>query len=209
MRFILMIFCLLLRASTFCAADTKVTLPSFPVDLLKKGGYVVFLRHARRDEVPSQSKLWELDRNSSCERGGSLNALGESESRRIGKAIKDKGIPAGEVLVSPTCRTKQMGRIIFGNGFVINNVIAPEWTRNASQAAEDGAALKAILTSPVDVGANRFLISHGKLLTKEAIGQDISLDQTEAAVFRPTVNKEAKSGFEFLGVIRLNDWAEQ
>ncbi len=198
--------CLFLFLAVVCggvqAEDGKVALASFAVDQLKAGGYVIFMRHARREEIPSQAKLWELDRAASCEPGGSLNIQGEAESRAIAKAIEQRGIPAGEILASPTCRTKQMARILFGNDVPVEPALAPSWTRLPSQKEEDAAALKELLSVLVAPGTNRFLISHGKLLTKDAIGVDVPLEQTETAVFRP----KGEGQFEFLGVIRPDDW---
>ncbi len=184
------------------AADEKPAQPRFPVEHLNEGGYTIFMRHTKRDDVPSQAKLNEIDRTSSCEPGGSLNSEGEAESRVIAQAIKSLAIPAGEVLASPTCRTKQMARIIFGDDFKIENVLAPDSVRDASQSAEDAAALKALLTRPVPAGTNRFLISHGKLMTAKTVGMDVPLEQSQAAVFR----SDAQGGFEFLGIIKPEEW---
>jgi phosphohistidine phosphatase SixA len=196
------LFLLVLSSSVTAGAwEEDVTMPSFPVEQLKEGGYVIFMRHARREEIPSQAKLWELDRTASCEPGGSLNIQGEAEARSIAKGIKEHAIPAGDVLASPTCRTKQMARILFGNDVPTSPAIAPSWTRLPSQKEEDAAALKELLSRPVPSGTNRFLISHGKLLTMEAIGMEVPLQQTETAVFRPIDGK-----FDFMGVIRPDDW---
>ena len=206
-------FCWILFALVFLSvpalADGPLVPATFAPERLGSGGYVVFFRHTQWDKTPSQSVLWEMDRASSCESGGALNVQGEGESRGIRQAIERLAIPTGELFVSPTCRTKQMARIIFStaqaqDNFTIAAALAPPWVKPPSQKDQDTAALNAFLSEALPPGENRFLISHSQVLTAESIGQDIALEQGEAAVFRP-VKKNSWPGFEFLGIIHLKD----
>lgn len=199
---------MLLPAAVF--AQTPPAVEAFAPARLASGGYVVFLRHTERDKTPSQSVLWEMDRISSCDSGGALNAQGEGDARSIARGIKRLSIPVGEVFVSPTCRTKQMARIIFGttpeqDNFTVAATLAPAWVRLPSEKDKDAAALRSFLSNAVPPGQNRFLISHSGVMIEESIGQTIEMDQGEAAVFQPATRAGADS-FEFLGIIRLKDW---
>jgi hypothetical protein len=80
------------------------------VDELRRGGSVLVFRHAATD-------FSMMDRTRAlrdCARQRNLNAEGRRQSRTIGSALKRLGIPVGEVLASPYCRTVDTARLAFG-----------------------------------------------------------------------------------------------
>ena len=78
---------------------------------LRGGGYVLAFRHAATD-FSMTDKTRDL-RN--CSRQRNLNADGRRQARRIGKAFRRLGIPVGQVLASPFCRTRETARLAFGH----------------------------------------------------------------------------------------------
>lgn len=78
------------------------------VKALRKGGYVIVMRHASSPrEVPD--KQTANPDNTKPER--QLDAEGRSTATAFGKAVRDLKIPIGEVLVSPTYRAMETARL--------------------------------------------------------------------------------------------------
>jgi len=78
------------------------------VALLKKGGYVLVMRHASspRDTPDKQTASAG---NVNLER--QLDEAGRSGATAMGKALRDLAIPVGEVLSSPTYRALETARL--------------------------------------------------------------------------------------------------
>jgi len=176
----------------------------FLPEKLADGGYVVYFRHAKRDNVASVTELWKIDSNNSCKSGGSLNSQGRDESRNIKAKMETLNIPAGEAYSSPTCRTKEMSKIIFGDHFTITSGIAPVWVNKQKKKDVHYGELIELLKKPVPQGINRFLISHGGVLNEKTVQMKITLQQSDAAVFKPLPDSE--KGYEFLGIIPKKFW---
>jgi len=176
----------------------------FPIENLKSGGYVVYFRHAKRDIVASKPALYALDKINSCKPGGALNGQGRDESLKIKNTIERLGIPVGSVYASPTCRTKQMAKITFGENFVVDKGIGPVWINKRKDPDHYFEGLFIHLSTLTKAGVNRFLVSHGGVLNKKTVGMKISLKQSDAAIFKPLPDSE--SGFEFVGIITKKEW---
>jgi len=176
----------------------------FPIETLADGGYVIYFRHAKRDKAASTSELWRIDSSNSCEPGGSLNSQGRDESHRIKAKMEALAIPAGEAYSSPTCRTKQMSDILFGDDYTVTQGIAPVWINKEKKKNVYYGELLELLKKPVPEGINRFLISHGGVLNKKTVQIEITLQQSDAAVFKPLPGSD--KGFEFLGIIPKQSW---
>ena len=64
--------------------------------------------------------------------------------------------------------------------------------------------LKALLGTAPAAGRNIVLVSHNDVLKADRVGMDLTLDQAEAAVFRPQGN----GTFALLGRITLAEWVQ-
>src|SRR6202521_4503095 len=85
--------------------------PGALVAELRKGGYVLYFRHAATDLSQNDSKsLGPTD----CANQRNLSPKGREDARPIGRAFHDLGIPVGKVLASPMCRTVETANLIFG-----------------------------------------------------------------------------------------------
>jgi len=178
--------------------------PVFPVEQLKEGGYVVYFRHAKRDPVPSTARFYQIDSRNSCVSGGSLNPQGRDESRTIKRKMEELALPVGDVYASPTCRTKQMAKMMFGKDFLVTKGLAPAWIKKEKDKNHYYGELISLLKKPVETGKNRFLISHGGVLNEKTINMKLTLQQADAAVFKP--QPDSPEGFTFLGIIPYNAW---
>lgn len=71
------------------------------VELLKKGGYVLYLRHGATDHAAKDRDLTDLRE---CANQRNLSQQGKQESRTLGLALRKLGIEIGDVRSSPFCR---------------------------------------------------------------------------------------------------------
>ena len=83
---------------------------------LREGGYVLYFRHTATDFGQNDEKMTGYE---DCAHQRNLTAAGRTEARAIGAAIRSLGIPIGDVLASPFCRTKETGALMFGRATVI------------------------------------------------------------------------------------------
>jgi phosphohistidine phosphatase SixA len=78
------------------------------VAALKKGGYVIVMRHAASPREVPDERTANAD-NTSRER--QLDEGGRASAAAMGKAVRDLAIPLGDVLTSPTYRALETARL--------------------------------------------------------------------------------------------------
>src|SRR4029453_2406619 len=78
------------------------------VDALRKGGYVIVMRHASSPREAPDKASANPD-NVKLER--QLDEAGRASATAMGKAIRDLKIPIGEVFTSPTYRAMETVRL--------------------------------------------------------------------------------------------------
>jgi histidine phosphatase superfamily protein (branch 1) len=132
-----------------------------------------------------------------CANQRNLTDKGRVEARELGAQVKRLGIPIGEVLASPFCRTMETARLAFGKALAMNEV------RGGPARPDDPTrydALKKLLSSSVAKGENRVISSHGNPF--QAVAGSPYLAEGEMAVVQPL----AEAGFTVVSRIRLEDW---
>ena len=162
---------------------------------LRQGGYILYFRHTStdfsRDDARSQN-------DDDCENQRPLTDKGRAEARAIGSAIRELAIPIGRVLASPRCRTVETAMLAFAraekSGAVRGGPAHPE-------SVDRYAALRALLATPPNGGANLVISSHGNPFF--AVAGRPYLAEGECAVVRP-VGKD----FEVVARIRVEDWPQ-
>ena len=154
------------------------------VQELRKGGYVLYMRHALTDFSQNDAGMTSYE---DCTTQRNLTDKGRAEAQAIGKHLQRLGIPIGEVFASPYCRTMETARLAFGK------------TRATHEVRGDG--LKKLLSSPVPAGKNRAISSHGNPFI--AVAGAPYLAEGEIAVVRP----EGALRFTVLARIRPADWS--
>ena len=125
------------------------------VDALRRGGYVLYLRHTSTDFGENDERMTTFD---DCTKQRNLTEQGRSEARAIGAALRELRIPVGAVLASPYCRTLETGRLVFGTATVS---MAVRRGPARPDAPDRYAELKALLSTPVAPGTNVAIASHG------------------------------------------------
>ncbi len=167
-----------------------------PVELLselRKGGYILYFRHAATDFSQNDSKMKSYE---DCAGQRNLIDQGRADARAVGATIRQLGIPVGTVLSSPFCRTVETALLVFDRAEKTQQV------RGGPGAPADSdryAPLRKILVTPVPKGANLAVVSHANPLY--SVAGPPYLAEGEAAVIRPL-----GGGFEIFARIRVEDW---
>lgn len=160
---------------------------------LRKGGYVIYFRHASTDFSRDDSRAKSDD---DCDNQRPLTDQGRSEARSIGAAFKELRIPVGRVLASPRCRTLETAMLAFGRA----EKASAARGGSASPGNKDRyAPLRKLLSTPPKPGANRVIASHGNPFY--AVAGAPYLAEGEAAVVRP-LGKD----FEIVARVRHDAW---
>lgn len=123
---------------------------------LRKGGYVLFFRHAATNHNENDDRARSL---TDCANQRGLSAKGRAEAAAIGRAFAELGIPVTKVLTSPICRADETARLMFGKGDVSLALIGdPDFPSTDQRRYQQ---LKALFTTPLRAGDDLALSSHG------------------------------------------------
>jgi Histidine phosphatase superfamily (branch 1) len=158
---------------------------------LRSGGYVLYFRHAATD-IGQKAADYE-----NCANEINLTEAGRADARAIGAAIRSLGVPIGEVLASPFCRTRETAELIFGRAIVTPGVLGGSASDEGGRYAE----LKLLFARRVASGANLVIVSHRDQFIAVAGGP--FLEEGEAAVIEPLDS----GGFRVVIRIRKDEWA--
>jgi len=200
-------FALFLAASLLCppawpqaaAAPERSSLPQRglpPAELLaelRKGGYILYFRHAATDFSQNDERMKNYE---DCGSQRNLIDKGRADARAAGAAIRQLGIPVERVLASPFCRTVETAQLLFGRAEKMQEVRGGP---AAPAASERYAALRKILATPARAGANVAVVSHGNPFY--SVAGPPYLAEGEAAVIRPL-----GADFQVVARIRVDRW---
>ena len=155
---------------------------------LKRGGYVVYFRHTATDFSKNDSAMNGFD---DCDNQRLLSEQGRRDAIAIGQRIRALGLPVGEALASPMCRTMDHARLMLAN-------VTP---RNEVRETQNGdyAGLKRLLAAPVARGSNRWIVGHG--IPFRAVAGAPHLAEGEAAVILP-----GTTGWTVVARLMVADW---
>jgi Histidine phosphatase superfamily (branch 1) len=171
---------------------------------MKKGGYVVVIRHGRTNESADTKDASPLDL-SNCAGQLMLNEVGTKQAQAIGEAFKKAEVPVGEVIASTYCRAMETGRLAFGKAepsdallleaFVSapGTPVPPPWPQRVEMMKE------LIATAPA-AGTNTVLITHFPNV-KAALGVQIGFG--DAAIVKP----DGHGGVIVVARITAKEWA--
>ena len=161
---------------------------------LRKGGYILYFRHAATDFSQNDEKMKSFE---DCANQRNLIDRGRSDARTAAAAIRRLGIPVERVLASPFCRTVETAQLLFGRAEKMQEVRGGP---SAPADAERYAALRRILATPIPAGANLAVISHGNPFY--SVAGPPYLAEGEAAVIRPL-----GADFQIIARIPADRWA--
>ena len=164
--------------------------------LLRAGGLVVYFRHTATDFSRNDQAMKSLD---DCANQRALTQQGRTQARQIGVHWKRLKIPAGQVLASPYCRTREVAQLMFGRYERSSDV--------RGGPIEDGneryAGLKRLLsTTPSPPSTNLVISSHGNPYQAVVGAGTPYMAEGEAAVIRP----QGDGRWEVLARIKADEW---
>src|SRR6266851_1223061 len=160
---------------------------------LRKGGYVLYFRHAATDLSQNDERMKSYE---DCANQRNLIDRGRSDARAAAAAIRHLGIPVARVLASPFCRTVETAQLLFGRAEKMEEVRGGPST---PADAERYAALRRILATPVGAGNNLAVVSHGNPFY--SVAGPPYLAEGEAAVIRPL-----GADFQVIARIKVDRW---
>src|SRR5258705_5254607 len=182
------------------AEPQRSSLPSRelpPAELLaelRKGGYVLYFRHAATDFSQNDERMKNYE---DCADQRNLIDKGRSDARAAGAAIRELRIPVERVLASPFCRTVETAQLVFGR---VEKMQEVRGGPSAPAGSERYAALRKILATPVRTGSNLVVVSHGNPFY--SVAGPPYLAEGEAAIVRPL-----GADFKVIARIRVDRWA--
>lgn len=162
-----------------CRADVDPAL----VKSLRQGGYILYMRHASTDST--QKDISGITNFEDCSMQRNLTDKGRDEARAVGEHARRLGIPVGQVLASPFCRTVETARLAFGKA-------------DPTHAVRGADELRKIFATTPAKGTDLVIVSHAI-----PMNDDIrNLTEGEMAVIKPG----GESGFSIVGRIRADEW---
>ena len=164
---------------------------------LKKGGYTVYFRHAKTDRKQVDTENSDLEY---CETQRNLSDDGRKKAAAIGKALKEAGIPVGNVSSSPYCRCKDTASLALGNGYEVLDDLQFAINAPPEKRKQREETLKNLLGSAPEDGTNNFMVSHTGNL-KEAM-KIWPKPEGVMVVFKPQGDSHA----EYMGMIKPDEW---
>jgi phosphohistidine phosphatase SixA len=165
---------------------------------LRRGGYVIYFRHALTDHSVRDRDIRNNLDNCSAQRN--LSEAGKQQAQAIGQALQTAQIPIGRVFASPYCRTLDTARLAFGRVEVEPALLAIFYDRTLGDVRV--AALLQLLSTLPPPGKNTILIGHGVNLAAAA---EIDLPEGGAVVVQP----RGENRFTLVAIVPAEAWVEQ
>jgi phosphohistidine phosphatase SixA len=167
-----------------------------PVARLRRGGYVVALRHAATDRTATDMTGDLRD----CSRQRNLNPEGRRQARIIGRAFRRLEIPVGRVLASPFCRTRDTARLAFGQARPSRALLSADFFGAGEAAERQRGGLRRLLALPPGRGSNTVLVSHEAAI---AAATGVTVAEGEAVIVAP--GRERRR-FQIVRTVEADGW---
>ncbi len=157
------------------------------VEALRRGGYVLYLRHAETGEVSED-----------CNKSN-LTEAGRNEAKRIGNAIRALRLPIDKIISSDICRVIETAKLMDVAAVEINEDLRNGPKRPDHQIHDARNRLLATVPAP---GTNRLLAGH--MQAGQSPDDRLFLDMGEIIVFRPVTGNRPQP----VARVRANEWNE-
>jgi phosphohistidine phosphatase SixA len=167
------------------------------VNALRRGGYVIVMRHTSSPREAPDKQTANAD-NVKVER--QLDEVGRTTATAMGKALRDLRIPVGEVLASPTYRALETVKYAqLGNPRPYTELGDNGQSMQGGTEAQAAWLRKRVTQFPS--GSNTILVTHFPNI-KDAFPQASNVDDGEALVFGP----DGKGGATLVARIKIEQW---
>jgi broad specificity phosphatase PhoE len=160
------------------------------VQALRGGGYVIYFRHTATDFSRNDRAMSGFD---DCANQRPLNEQGRRDAAGIGERVRGLGLPVGQVMASPMCRTMEHAQLTFFRALATPGM--------RERDGDDYPALKELLAAPVAAGDNRWLFGHGTPF--RTVAGPPQLAEGEAVVIAP-----GGRSWTVVARITVDEWAK-
>ena len=167
---------------------------------LKKGGYVIVMRHGGTNRDQADTDPLNID-NVAKQR--QLSDKGRDQAKQVGEAFRKLGIPLGTVYTSKFNRAVETGKLI-GGGEVVPTFDVTEGGLVVTPIENDRRteALRKMIATPPPAGRNTLIVTHKPNIV-DALGKDwFEVKEGEASVFRV----DASGKPELVSRLQAADW---
>jgi phosphohistidine phosphatase SixA len=180
--------------------------PTKPVKLeglvgdMKKGGYVIVLRHGATNADQADTDPFHLD-NIGAQR--LLSAQGRDVAKRVGDSFRALGIPIGEVYSSQFNRATETAQLVSGKSPTTTaDLTEGGLVVSPAENARRAKVLKTLATVVPEAGTNTLIVTH-KPNILDAFGKDwFESKEGEASVFRP----DGSNNLVLVARVQAADW---
>ena len=195
---------LLVLTAAVAASDVAATAQP-PADLvpeLKKGGYVLFIRHPRTNPDQADTDPLNLD-NIKAQR--QLSDDGRKQAKALGESFRALGIPVEKVISSKFQRAQEAAKLL-AVGEVTTSIDVSEGglVVSTNENQRRAKALRQLLSTQPAKGKNLVVVSHKPNL-QDAAGKEFGdLDEGETVVFRPL----GDGTFKAVARVKSETWSQ-
>ena len=185
-------------------ASTAPTKPPAALDQLvtdlKKGGYVIVLRHGATNADQADTDPLHLD-NIKSQR--LLSEKGREVAKRVGDSFRTLGIPLGKVYSSEFNRATETAQLVSGKSPTTTaDLTEGGLVVSPNENARRAKALKALAAVAPEAGSNTLIVTH-KPNILDAFGKDwFDSKEGEASVFRP----DGSNNLVLVARVQAADW---
>lgn len=137
-----------------CGKDEPAALPPL-VEQLRAGGMALVMRHALTETAADEQESLR-----SCARQRNLTEAGRRQARAIGRAMRELGVPVGEVRASPLCRTRETAELAFGRARLDRSLITPGLVGTVEDDDRRARRLRRAVAQPPPPGLSTVLVTH-------------------------------------------------
>jgi phosphohistidine phosphatase SixA len=198
-------FGLVLMAAVVAYGD-----PPSPTELLpelRKGGYVLFIRHPRTNPDQADTDPLHLD-NISAQR--QLSGEGRAQAKALGEAFRALKLPVERVISSKFYRAQEAAKLL-AIGEVTDSLDVTEGGLVVSPRENErrAKALRELLSASPAEGKNLCIVSHKPNLQDAAGTEFGDLSEGEVVVFLPLGDGKYKVVARVAPPETWNKWAKQ
>jgi len=180
--------------------------PAQVVPELRKGGYVLFIRHPATNPDQADTDPLHLD-NVKAQR--QLSDEGRRQAREIGEAFRTLKIPVAKVLASKFWRAQEAATLL-GVGEVVATVDVAEGglVVSPNENKRRAEALRKLLGTPPPRGKNLVIVSHRPNL-QDAAGKEFGdVGEGEVVVLRPLGDGKFETAARVAPPSKWTEWAK-
>ncbi|HMG95478.1 MAG TPA: histidine phosphatase family protein, partial [Gemmatimonadaceae bacterium] len=167
---------------------------------MKKGGYVIVLRHGATNADQADTDPLHRD-NIGSQR--LLSEKGRDIGKRVGDSFRTLGIPLGKVYSSEFNRATETARLVSGKSPTTTaDLTEGGLVVSPAENARRAKALKTLVVVVPEAGSNTLIVTH-KPNILDAFGEDwFASKEGEASVFKP----DGSNNLVLVARVQAADW---